>query len=343
MHLTERRWRACVCNKLIRMSHPERLGASGGGSAHAIAEPPHMNGHPSLADFATGYGLKQSAARPPLGSYIRQLWQRRHFIWAFASAKNIAMYTESRLGQVWQVLTPLLNATVYYLIFGLLLNTSRGLPHNTFIPFLVAGVFVFTFTQRSVNSGAKSVGDNLSLIRALHFPRASLPLAYTIIELQQLLVSMVVLFAIVLGFGEPLSLNWLLLIPVLIMQLTFNVGISLALARIGAFNRDIQQLLPFILRTWLYFSGIIYSLSGLMKSSKIHDHPWIGHILEANPAYVYVELSRLSLLESYRGYVHQKLHEPTMHLWYYGIAWSIVMFLVGFWFFFRAEERYGRG
>jgi teichoic acid transport system permease protein len=325
------------------MSHPERLGASGGGSANAIAEPPHVNGHPSLAEFATGYGLKQSAARPPLGSYVRQLWQRRHFIWAFASAKNIAMYTESRLGQVWQVLTPLLNAAVYYLIFGLLLNTSRGLPHNTFIPFLVAGVFIFTFTQRSVNSGAKSVGDNLSLIRALHFPRASLPLAYTIIELQQLLVSMVVLFVIVLGFGEPLTLNWLLLVPVLIMQLTFNVGISLALARIGAFNRDIQQLLPFILRTWLYFSGIIYSLSGLMKSSKIHEHPWIGHILEANPAYVYVELSRLALLDSYRGYVHQKLNEPTMHLWWYGAAWAVVMFVVGFWFFFRAEERYGRG
>src|SRR3569833_383116 len=262
MHLTERRWRACVCNKLIRMSNQERLGASGGGSAHAIAEPPHMNGHPSLADFATGYGLKQSAARPPLGSYIRQLWQRRHFIWAFASAKNIAMYTESRLGLVWQVLTPLLNATVYYLIFGLLLNTSRGLPHNTFIPFLVAGVFVITFTQRSVNSGAKSVGDNLSLIRALHFPRASLPLAYTIIELQQLLVSMVVLFAIVLGFGEPLTFNWLLLLPVLIMQLTFNIGICLALARIGAFIRDILLLLSFVLRTWRFFCGVIGGRGG---------------------------------------------------------------------------------
>jgi teichoic acid transport system permease protein len=302
-----------------------------------------MNGHPSLAEFAAAQGLKQSAARPPMGSYINQLWQRRHFIWAFASAKNIAMYTESRLGQVWQVLTPLLNATVYYLIFGLLLNTSRGLPHNTFIPFLVTGVFLFTFTQRSVNSGAKSVGDNLSLIRALHFPRATLPLAYTIIELQQLLISMVVLFMIVLGFGEPLTFDWLLLLPVLIMQLTFNVGISLALARIGAFNRDIQQLLPFVLRTWLYFSGVIYSLSGLMKSSKIADHPWIGHILEANPAYVYIELSRLSLLDSYRGYVHEKLNEPTGHLWWYGIGWSVVMFVVGFWFFFRAEERYGRG
>jgi teichoic acid transport system permease protein len=303
-----------------------------------------MNGNPSLAEFAARNGLKQSAARPPIGTYIRQVWQRRHFIWAFASAKNISMYTESRLGQVWQVLTPLLNAAVYYLIFGLLLSTSRGLPHNTFIPFLVTGVFVFTFTQRSVNSGAKSIGDNLSLIRALHFPRASLPLAYTIIELQQLLVSMGVLFVIVLAFGEPPTWRWVLLLPVLLMQLVFNVGISMALARIGAFNRDITQLLPFVLRTWLYFSGIIYSLSALKNSSKyLYAHPWIGHVLEANPGYIFPELMRYCLLDTYRGYVRDKLHEPTTHLWAYGLGWAVVMFVVGFWFFYRAEERYGRG
>jgi teichoic acid transport system permease protein len=302
-----------------------------------------MNGNPSLAEFATQHGLKQSAARPPLGLYIGQVWQRRHFIWAFASAKNIAMYTESRLGQVWQVLTPLLNAAIYYLIFGILLGTSRGLPHNTFIPFLVTGVFVFTFTQRSVQTGAKSVGDNLSLIRALHFPRASMPLSYTIIELQQLMVSMGVLFVIVLAFGEPLTLRWLLLVPVLLMQLFFNVGISLALARVGAFNRDINQLLPFLMRTWLYFSGIIYSVSALKQKDTIVHHPWIGQLLDANPGYVFVELSRYCLLDSYRGYVHEKLHEHTTHLWWYGLGWAVVMFIVGFWYFYRAEERYGRG
>jgi teichoic acid transport system permease protein len=326
------------------MSHPERLSASGGGPAGAIAEPPSMSGNPSsLTEFATAHGLTQSAARPPLGSYVRQLWQRRHFIWAFASAKNISMYTESRLGQVWQVLTPLLNAAVYYLIFGLLLGVSRGLPHNTFIPFLVTGVFVFTFTQRSVQSGAKSIGDNLSLIRALHFPRASMPLAYTIIELQQLLVSMVVLVVIVLGFGQAPTLSWLLIVPVLLMQLTFNVGISLIMARIGAFNRDIQQLLPFVMRTWLYFSGIIYSLSGLTHGPRLKHHPWVGDVLQFNPGYIFVELSRLALLDKYRGYVHHKLGEQTMHLWWYGLGWAALMFVVGFWFFFRAEARYGRG
>lgn len=324
------------------MSHPERLGASGGGQVSTFAEPPLMNGNHSLAEFATGNGLTQSAARPPLNAYIRQVWQRRHFIWAFASARNISMYTESRLGQVWQVLTPLLNAGVYYLIFGLLLPTSRGLPD--FIPFLVTGVFVFTFTQRSVQSGAKSIGDNLSLIRALHFPRASLALAYTIIELQQLLISMVVLFVIVLAFGEPLSLHWLLVVPALLMQLMFNIGIGMALARVGAFNRDITQLLPFLIRTWLYFSGVIFSVSSLeSRSGTLRHHPWIGHVLEANPGYIFPELVRHSLLGEYRHYVRQKLHEPTMHLWYYGAFWAVVMLVAGFWFFYRAEERYGRG
>src|SRR4051794_6842331 len=312
------------------MSHPERLSPAGGGSASTASKPPRINGNGdgqsgqsglSLADFAKGRGLSQSAARPPLRHYIGQLWQRRHFIWTFASSKSISMYTTARLGQVWQVLTPLLNAGVYYLIFGVLLKTSRGIPD--FIPFLVTGVFVFTFTQRSVNTGSKSVGDNLPLIRALHFPRASLPFAYVVLELQQLFMSLGVLFVIVLAMGEPLTVHWFLLIPVILMQLSFNIGISLLVARLGAFARDLTQLLPFLLRTWLYFSGVIFSVAKLQE--RFSDHPWVVRLLELNPAHVYLELSRLALLAKYRGYVHTNLHHPTGQLWWYAIFWAVVM------------------
>jgi teichoic acid transport system permease protein len=323
------------------MSHPERLGSPGGESVGTIAEPYHVNG--SLADYAARHGLRQSAARPPLRKYIQDVWARRNFIWAFASAKNISMYSDSRLGQVWQLLTPLLNAAVYYLIFGKLLNTSRGLPD--FIPFLVTGVFLFGFTQRSVTSGAKSVGDNLSLIRALHFPRATLPLAIAVVELQQLLLALVVLFAIIFAKGEPLSLQMLLFIPVVALQLMFNVGISLVMARLGAFNRDISQLLPFVMRTWLYMSGVIFSLPSLMgPGSKLAEYPWLAELMKANPAYVYVELSRHVLLGKYRDYVQDvlKLNEVGQ-LWLYAVVWAVVMLVGGFMYFHRAEERYGRG
>jgi len=79
----------------------------------------------SLAELAAEYKLRR-ARRPSVFAYAGQLWARRHFIMGFATARNIAMYTEARLGQLWQVLTPLLNAAVYYLIFGIILDTSRG-------------------------------------------------------------------------------------------------------------------------------------------------------------------------------------------------------------------------
>ena len=60
-------------------------------------------------------------------------------------------------------MTPLLNAGVYYLVFGLLLGTRHGTPN--FIPYLCTGVFVFNFTQTSVLSGTRAISDNLGLIR----------------------------------------------------------------------------------------------------------------------------------------------------------------------------------
>jgi teichoic acid transport system permease protein len=334
------------------MSHPEQ--PSGGGSVDIVAEPP-VNSSSNLSEFAAQYGLTKSAARPTLRKYLSSVWQRRNFIWAFASAKNISMYTESRLGQVWQILTPLLNAAVYYLIFGLLLNASRLGSAVKFLPWLVAGVFLFGFTQRSINAGSRSVGDNLSLIRALHFPRATLPLAYAVVEFQQLLLSLGVLFLIVLAFGEAPDAHWLMLLPVVLMQLMFNVGISLVMARIGAFNRDFTQLLPFLLRTWFYFSGVIYSVVSLKRSAAIQANPWVGQLLEINPGYDYVELARRSLLPDYRTYVHAPEHLVNgknvgglaegsgTHLWLYALGWALALLIGGFVWFHRAEERYGRG
>ncbi|WP_067490959.1 ABC transporter permease [Actinomadura hibisca] len=326
------------------MSHPERLGSSGGETVGTIAESPHMNGTSgeSLADFAARNGLKQSAARPPLRKYVQDLWQRRTFIWNFATAKTAATYSGSRLGQLWQILTPLLNAGVYYLIFGLLLGQKKGIDNYT--AFLITGVFVFTFTQRSLTAGAKSVGNNLSLIRALHFPRASLPFAHVIMELQQLLISMAVLMVIVLATGEPLTWSWLLLVPALLLQLVFNIGISLAIARTGAFVRDIQQLLPFITRTWLYLSGVFFLIPEKVASLDENGYGWVGKILEINPGAVFIELVRGALMASYDkdlAGVHGVTSQPT--LWLYALVWAVVAFAGGFWYFYRAEERYGRG
>ena len=83
----------------------------------------------SAAELAARFGLVRAGARPPLPRYIADLWARRHFIASYTRASNAVVYSSSFLGQIWQILTPLLNAGVYFLIFGLLLKTRAHIPN----------------------------------------------------------------------------------------------------------------------------------------------------------------------------------------------------------------------
>ncbi|MEU5162987.1 ABC transporter permease [Streptomyces sp. NPDC020875] len=287
----------------------------------------------SPAQLAAKYGLSVSGARPTLVQYIRQLWGRRHFIMAFAQAKLTAQYSQAKLGQLWQVVTPLLNAVVYYLIFGLILDSGRGMTSEVFIPFLVTGLFVFTFTQSSVMAGVRSISGNIGLVRALHFPRASLPISLALQQLQQLLVSMIVLALVAVAFGSYPSLSWLLIVPALVLQFFFNTGLALMMARAGAKTPDLAQLMPFIMRTWMYASGVMFSIPVMLE-----DHPaWIAELLQWNPAAVYMDLIRFALID---GYGSQYLPP---HIWAFALGWAVLFGVAGFVYFWKAEERYGRG
>nr|WP_202488985.1 ABC transporter permease [Streptomyces sp. SID5473] len=285
------------------------------------------------AQLAAKYGLSVSGARPSLFQYIRQLWGRRHFILAFSQAKLTAQYSQAKLGQLWQVVTPLLNAAVYYFIFGLILNADRGMSQEVFIPFLVTGVFVFTFTQSSVMAGVKSISGNLGLVRALHFPRASLPISLALQQLQQLMFSMAVLVVIAVSFGSFPSLSWLLILPALVLQFGFNTGLALIMARLGSKTPDLAQLMPFIMRTWMYASGVMFSIPVMLA-----DKPaWIADVLQWNPAAIYMDLIRFALID---GYGSENLPP---HVWAFAVGWAVLFGAAGFVYFWKAEERYGRG
>lgn len=303
--------------------------------AIAVSPRPGSDEGLSPAELAAKYGLSQSGARPSLGGYVKQLWGRRHFILTFSRAKLHAQYSQAKLGQLWQVMTPLLNAGVYFLIFGLILKAGRGMDIRDYIPFLIIGVFVFTFTQSSALAGVRAISGNLGLVRALHFPRASLPISFSLQQLQQLLYSMVIVFVFVLSFGNWPRWSWLLIIPVLVLQFVFNTGLALILARMGSKTPDLAQLMPFVLRTWMYASGVLFSIPLMLQDRDVPT--WIVDVLQWNPAAIYMDLIRCALID---GYSTENL--PPL-VWPAAIGWALLMAAVGFVYFWKAEERYGRG
>ncbi|MFF5080594.1 ABC transporter permease [Actinoplanes sp. NPDC000266] len=294
----------------------------------------------AVADSGTGQSLKELARRngltaagrlPGIAEYTRHLWSYRHFIAAFANAKVSASLGTTKLGAIWQVLTPLINAGVYYVIFGVLLNTKQDT--NNFIAYLCAGVFIFGFTQSVVQAGAMAITSNINLIRALHFPRASLPIAISLVEVRNMIASMAVLIAIILLTGEPITVQWLLIFPALILQAIFNSGLALFVSRLCAKVTDIRQLIPYIMRIWMYGSAVLYPVT--FFSDRISG--WQLALVEANPMLVFIELIRHALMENVT------LAASPLRLWTYAVIWTVFVGIGGYVYFWRGEKGYGRG
>ena len=277
--------------------------------------------------MSESHQLKPVGQKLGLGAYIKDLWKRRFFTMSFARARAEGQNSSAALGQLWLLLTPLLTAAVYYLLFGVILGVSRGIEN--FIAFLIIGVMMFRFTSNSANAGSIAIISNKGLIRSLHFPRALLPISASLQQFLQFLPSLLVVLVAVAATGEPIRLTWLLIFPIILLQFIFNTGLALLLARIVNKARDLAKLSPFLIRMWGYLSGIFFSI----ELSKERFPEPIEPFLSYNPAHIFMQLTRSIFIESI---------DSSMRDWLWGAGWAVAIFVIGFYFFFKGEGKYGR-
>ena len=279
--------------------------------------------------------LDQIGIRPPLGPYAKELWKRRSFIQGLAVSKAEAENQNTYLGQVWALFSPIINASVYVLIFGFLLKVGREGIENT-IAFIVVGVFMFRFFERSVMAGAHSLNKNMNLVRSVHFPRAVLPIAGVLAELTVLGPAILVMCAIsylsgFLSIAGKVTIDWYwLLLPVAVFLLwMFSTGCAFMVARWVAMTPDLDNLLPHFMRILMYASGVIFSVDRYLG-----QFSW-GWVMEYQPVAVYLYLIRSCLLD-------EPAYQPDGFMWLLGVVWAVLFSVVGFLIFWGGEERYGR-
>ena len=131
-----------------------------------------------------------------------------------------------------------------------------------------------------------------------------------------------------LVFRQTIGWDWLLMIPVVLLLTSFNFGVAMIMARIGAQVQDINKLLPFAVRILFYTSGIFFSVD-----RRLVGYPEVLAVLRFNPIYDFIELARGLLVDGYK---------VTPFLWLTATGWAVVTLIVGVLFFWKAEERYGR-
>ena len=259
----------------------------------------------------------------PPGAYLAEVWRRRDFAVLVPVQDLRAQNMGSALGQLWHLLNPALMVAVYFLIFGLVIDTSRGV--DNFLGFLIVGVVWFHLTQRVVQDAAVCIPRNLGLIRSVHFPRILLPAATVIGQTAAFVPALVLALAAVIVTGERPSLRWLALIGVLAAQFVFNFGAALLVGRIGAAVPDLRQLLPHVFRLLFYASGVIFSVDAFVTNES-----W-RRAFALNPLYGVITCARWCLLgEPVDSWVVAGM-----------LMWGVALLVVGFTVFWRSDHRLG--
>ena len=210
------------------------------------------------ADEARAAGLLDMGRRPALRAYLRALWDRREFALLVPLGEMRQRNMDTLLGGSWHILNPLFQAGIYYLLFGVLLQQRGGI--DNYPAWLIIGLFLFGLTQKSIQSSTRIIVTKAAMLRSLNFPAGILPISVNISELLAFLPAVLVMLFIVVVTGERPSFLWLLLLPLIVLQVMMNLGLSLIVARLTVHFRDLDNILNHLLRMWMYFSGVLFSI-----------------------------------------------------------------------------------
>jgi teichoic acid transport system permease protein len=257
------------------------------------------------------------AGLPPLGAYLRALWSRRSFIAEFSRSELREQNYGSVFGQLWLILNPLLLSGVYFLLIYII----GGRSDSTRYGHLTASLFLFYLVSNSLSGGVKSITAGQRLILNTAFPRIMLPISASVIALFKFIPTLAVFLVMRSLLGLPVSWQMLWALPIILIALFMGLGMAILISCINVYFRDIASFLPYLTRSLLYLSPILYQavdLSPKLKSIEIVNP--IFYLLDAwSQVMVYAKAPDLfSLAHSF--------------------IWATFIFLIGTYFFLSRER-----
>jgi teichoic acid transport system permease protein len=257
---------------------------------------------------------------PPIRAYFRELWKRREFAMELSRTKLRSQHFDTAFGQLWLVINPLMLALVYFVLVDILRGGHR--PPG-FFAHLVAGIFAYYFVSGAVRDGVRSVVSGGRLVLNTSFPRALLPLSTVITAFMRFVPTFVIYIPIHLISGRPITTHVLWVVPIVVMLALVAAGLSMFVAALQVYFRDLKSFLPYVLRIWLYASPVLYYAQEVPDRYK--------PLLEINPLG--------ALLTAWSDVLNQGRGPQASDL-LLGLAWGVVLFVGGALFFMSREREF---
>jgi len=196
-----------------------------------------------------------------------------------------ARYKGSVLGVVWSLVTPLVMMGAYTLVFSLIFT---AVPFDHYPAFLLTGLTLWVFFAGGLQAGTTSLVANANLVKKVSFERSIVPLASSMSHLVTFAAMVAVLVPVNLVL-QPETRTTMVLFPALVACLVvMTAGLTLTLAALNVYFRDVEHILGALLLPWFFLTPIFYSLDQL--PGNVGDHQWAIEVLRyGNPVTPLVE------------------------------------------------------
>lgn len=267
-------------------------------------------------------GFASGRTTPTVRERFVRVFQYRRILKLLVRRDLKVRYAGSILGYVWSVLDPLLMSLVYWVIFTKLFRRNVG--YSPYILFLVSGQLMWAWFNGAVTSSARALRSEAQMVRSSNVPREIWVVRTICSKGVEYLLSLPVLALFAIGYLK--APNWhLVFLPVaLLMLFVLLLGIGLLLAPLSVLVRDIERVVPIVLRVMFYMSPIIYSTEVVARRS-----PALVHFYSYNPLVGPLLLGRSAFFARELNWTY---------VWHSAIG-IVVVFAVGLFTFIRLERQ----
>ena len=194
---------------------------------------------------------------------------RLNLLFYFLKKDIKARYAGSGLGLLWTILVPLVQIVLFWFVFS---EVMRARPYAAtqipYIYFLLSSFFFWLAFSEGVSRSSTSIIDNAETVKKVSFPNIFLPVTATI---SSYLLNIIGFFIFLLAYAmvSPLSPVIVLVIPILLLQFLFSLGLGMLMAALLPYLRDIGQILGYVLQGIFFLSPIIYSLESIPEKQRV--------------------------------------------------------------------------
>lgn len=193
----------------------------------------------------------------------RQLQHWLDILFVLTQKEIKIRYKNSILGYLWSIAHPLAFALVFFIAFKVVMRINI----ENYTLFLIAGLFPWQWFSNSVNNSPLLFWANSSLIKKLNFPRNIISISLVLQDMIHFLLSIPVIIIFLFIYGKYPTMNWFIgITSLLIIQLILTYGLSVFIASVNLFFRDLERLIGIFMTFLFYFTPIIYSEQMIPKN-----------------------------------------------------------------------------